>query len=71
MIPYYIAMETFFKLPEGTFFSKNNDAPFTCKITRLEQTITVEKISDDFIAPEPSVGLKELLNSANIDGRTN
>ena len=71
MIPYYMAIETFFKLPEGTFFSKDNDAPFVCKIARLEQTIEIEEISDDFVPPETGVDLKELLNSANIDGRSN
>ena len=71
MVPYYIAMETFFNLPEGTFFSKDNDAPFECKIARLSQTIEIENISDDFVKPEQSVDLKELLDSANIDGRTN
>ena len=71
MVPYYMAMETFFNLPEGTFFSKDNDAPFECKIVRLNQTIEIEAISDDFVRPEKGVDLKELLDSANIDGRAN
>ena len=71
MVPYYMAMETFFNLPEGTFFSKNNDAPFECKIVRLNQTIEIEAISDDFVRPEKGVDLKELLDSADINGRAN
>ena len=71
MVPYYISMEEFFNLPKGTVFSKNNDSAFKCKISRLEKTIEVEDISNDFIKPEKGVDLEELLNSANINGRAN
>ena len=71
MVPYYIAMERFFKLPEGTFFSKDNDSPFECCISRLDVTIKVEKIDDSFEQPDKGINLYELLNSADIDGRTN
>jgi hypothetical protein len=70
-VPYYIEMGKFFNLPKGTTFSTSNDAPFSCHISRLDRTITIEDISDDFDTPSTSVNLNELLSSANIDGRTN
>ena len=70
-VPYYIEMEKFFNLPKGTVFSKDNDAPFECGISRLDVTITVEKIDDSFKPPDKGMNLDALLSSANIDARAN
>lgn len=73
VVPMYIDMEVFFNLPEGTIFNKEDvmDAPFNATIDRNKRQITIEDIANTFARPDEGVNLRELLSSANIDGRLN
>jgi len=73
VIPMYIDMEVFFNLPTGSIFNmENNDTtPFNLDINRQQRQVIVNSIANTFTRPDKGINLKDLLDSANINGKLN